>query len=97
MSVNFTLRLDESLKQQAFEVFENYGLTPTQGLKMILKDIADSKSIPVNLNRHREDYTLSAKGETLLRESIAEMESGEYTEHETFEDFMRHFSKDNKQ
>lgn len=37
MSVSYNIRLDEDLKNEAFEVFKSYGISPAQAIKMFLK------------------------------------------------------------
>ncbi|MBS9781008.1 MAG: type II toxin-antitoxin system RelB/DinJ family antitoxin [Gammaproteobacteria bacterium] len=92
MSANFSVRLDDELKRSAFAVIERYGMTPTQAVKMFFTEITETNSIPINLNR--SDYTLSANGEKLLRESIADIENGDYEVFETYEDFCKSLEED---
>ncbi|MBR0128640.1 MAG: type II toxin-antitoxin system RelB/DinJ family antitoxin, partial [Neisseriaceae bacterium] len=49
MSVNYSVRLDENIKNQAFSVIEEYGLTPAQVIKLIFRQIAETRAIPVSL------------------------------------------------
>lgn len=50
MAVNYSVRLDENLKNQAFSVIEEYGLTPAQVIKLVFRQIAETRTIPVSLN-----------------------------------------------
>lgn len=63
---SYTFRLDEELKQQAFSVFRNYGLNPAQAIKMILRQVAETKTIPVELN-----YQPNAETAEAIRELMA--------------------------
>ena len=47
---SFSFRLSENLKQEAFNVIENYGFTPSQVFNLFLTEIANTKTIPVNLS-----------------------------------------------
>lgn len=60
---SYTFRLDEELKQQAFSVFRNYGLNPAQAIKMILRQVAETKTIPVELNYQPNETTIQAMRE----------------------------------
>lgn len=80
MTTNFNLRLDEQLKSQSFSVIEGFGMTPSQFMRLVLKQVADTGSLPLSFEK-RESHTLSANGEALLRESIADIEAGHYTVH----------------
>lgn len=46
---NFNMRLDDDLKASAYSVLEQYGLTPTQAVRMFLNEIAHTKTIPLSL------------------------------------------------
>ena len=50
MTVNYSVHLDEDLKNQAFSVIEEYGLTPAQVIKMFFRQIAETRAIPVSLH-----------------------------------------------
>lgn len=45
------IRLDDKLKSDAFAVIESYGLTPSQTIRLLLKQIADTGNIPLNFER----------------------------------------------
>lgn len=77
MDTNFNLRLDEQLKSQSFGVIESFGLTPSQFMRLILKQVADTGSLPLSFEKR--PHTLSKNGERLLRESIADFENGNFS------------------
>ncbi len=54
MNTNFNLRLDENLKAQSFGVIESFGLTPSQFMRLILKQVADTGSFPLWFERGTE-------------------------------------------
>lgn len=51
-SINFNIRMDESLKERAFPIIESYGLTPAQAIKLFLNQIADTQKIPISFEHH---------------------------------------------
>lgn len=51
MNTNFNLRLDEQLKAQSFGVIESFGLTPSQFMRLILKQVADTGSLPLSFEK----------------------------------------------
>lgn len=51
MNTNFNLRLNEQLKAQSFGVIESFGLTPSQFMRLILKQVADTGSLPLSFER----------------------------------------------
>lgn len=76
---SYTFRLDADLKAQAFEVFKNYGLNPAQALKMFLRQVADTKTIPVQL-----DY----QPNTETAEAIEELMNGKGTKIDSIEELI---------
>lgn len=51
-TVNYTLRLDETDKRAAEEVFNQLGLTLSAGLTVYLKTVARQQKIPFELSLH---------------------------------------------
>ncbi len=45
----YQLRLDEATKRESFAVFEKLGMTPAEGMRVFLKMVAATKSIPFPL------------------------------------------------
>lgn len=87
-AVSYNMRIDKQLRDDAFLVLENYGLTPSQAFKLFLKQIATTKKVPLSFD-YQDDYTLSAKGEKLLNQSIQEFKNGEFETLNTVEYFQK--------
>lgn len=49
-STNFNMRLDEELKSNAYPVFERYGLTPSQAVKLFFNQVASTQKIPLSFD-----------------------------------------------
>lgn len=49
-NASFSFRVSEGLKTEAFKVINEYGLTPSQVFNLFLTEIANTKTIPVNLS-----------------------------------------------
>ncbi|UZA24279.1 type II toxin-antitoxin system RelB/DinJ family antitoxin [Moraxella bovis] len=73
---NFNMRLDNDLRQKAYPVLEQYGLTPSQAVRMFFNQIAQTGKVPLSFD-WGQSHTLSSNGEKLLRESIQAFENGE--------------------
>lgn len=51
----YQIRLNSQEKNEAFEVFKSLGITPAQGIRLFLKQVVLTKSIPFNIeNLHAE-------------------------------------------
>lgn len=49
-TTNYNIRLDQELKDKAFSVFESYGLTPSQAIKLFLNQVADTNAVPLSFD-----------------------------------------------
>ncbi len=49
-TTNYNLRLDKELKDNAFSVFDSYGLTPSQAIKLFLNQVAKTQVIPLSFD-----------------------------------------------
>ncbi len=49
-TTNYNIRLDKELKDTAFNVFDSYGLTPSQAIKLFLTQVANTKVIPLSFD-----------------------------------------------
>ena len=47
-TTNYNIRLDQELKDNAFAVFESYGLTPSQAIKLFLTQVAQTNQVPLS-------------------------------------------------
>ena len=49
-TTNYNIRLDQELKDSAFAVFESYGLTPSQAIKLFLTQVAQTNTVPLSFD-----------------------------------------------
>ena len=47
---NYNIRLEQELKDSAFSVFESYGLTPSQAIKLFLSQVAQTNTVPLSFD-----------------------------------------------
>lgn len=47
---SYTFRVDKELRDQAFAVFESYGLKPAQAIKLFFRQVAETKTVPIQLD-----------------------------------------------
>ncbi len=72
-TTNYNIRLDKDLKDRAFSVFESYGLTPSQAIKLFLNQVADTNAVPLSF-----DYQPTPNAQTIA--AMKELENGDYIE-----------------
>ena len=68
-TTNYNIRLDQELKENAFAVFESYGLTPSQAIKLFLTQVAQTNQVPLSFEYQKvsavsQDELLIYKGHT---------------------------------
>ena len=49
-TTNYNIRLDQELRDRAFSVFESYGLTPSQAIKLFLNQVAETNTVPLSFD-----------------------------------------------
>lgn len=77
------IRLDDTLKQNAFAVIESYGLTPSQTIRLLLKQIADTGNIPLDFER-----ALRYENNSDTMTAIDDARAGKLTTYHSLDDLM---------
>ncbi|MDO5686250.1 MAG: type II toxin-antitoxin system RelB/DinJ family antitoxin [Neisseria sp.] len=80
---NFNMRLDDNLRANAYPVLEQYGLTPSQAVRMFFIQIAQTGKVPLSL-----DWASPIPNKTTL-EAIAELENSGGTKYANAEEAMQ--------
>lgn len=57
-TVNFNMRLEKELKDETSQIFENYGMTTSQAVRMFLVNVAKTKKIPLSFDYQADDLVL---------------------------------------
>ena len=82
MSTTVSVRLDESIKEDAVAVLDELGLDMSTAIRMFVKQIADTRSVPLSLTlneglvgesyRRKLDSSIAAfnRGETFARDLV---------------------------
>ena len=83
-TVNFTIRMNESLKEQAFPIIERYGLTPAQAVKLFFNQIIRTQSIPLSFE---DNHTPNAVTRKAIED--AEKEFATAQRYKTVEDALK--------
>ncbi len=80
-TVNYNIRIDKELRDQAFAVLDRYGLPPSQAVKIFLNQIARTNSIPLSFD-YEQQPNLSTQ------RAINELENGGGTSYTNLEDLL---------
>lgn len=77
---NFNMRLDNNLRQRAYPILEQYGLTPSQAVRMFFNQIAQTGKVPLSFDWADTNQTvLNAKTQAHLQKTQQEFANGEFT------------------
>jgi len=71
-TTNYNLRLDQELKDSAFAVFESYGLTPSQAIKLFLTQVAQTNQVPLSFEYHK--VVAVSQDKLLVNENLSDRE-----------------------
>ena len=74
-TANYTIRIDQELRDRAFAVPEHYGLPPAQAFKLFLKQIADTQTVPLSFDHHANRIP-NAVTRRALEEAIENRKNG---------------------
>ncbi len=85
-TTNYNIRLDDNLRERAFAVFESYGLSPSQAIKLFLNQVADTRTVPLSF-----DYKAAENPSEATRQSLiaAREEFKTAKRYDNLEDMMR--------
>ena len=73
ITTNYNIRLDQELRDRAFAVFESYGLTPSQAIKLFLNQVAETNTVPLSF-----DYQSKPVNSAL--QAVTALDGGNHTE-----------------
>lgn len=86
-TTNISIRLDENLRAEATQILADYGLSPTQAIKLFFNQIVITHKVPLSFDYQAIEKKPTAK----LLNAIAELENGETTTYESIDDFVKAF------
>lgn len=60
-TVNFNMRIEKELKEQTSQIFEGYGMTTAQAVRMFLVNVAKTKKIPLSFDYQADELVLGSQ------------------------------------
>lgn len=75
-TVNFNIRLEKELKDETSQIFENYGMTTSQAVRMFLVNVAKTKKIPLSFDYQADDLVLGAQTLQAIEQGRLDYEAG---------------------
>lgn len=84
---NFNMRLDNKLKLSAYPVFEQYGLTASQAVRLFFNQVAKTGKLPLSLDFDLKEINHEKNSVTM--QAVQELKQGNVCRYESFNDFLK--------
>ena len=75
-TVNFNMRLEKELKDETSQIFENYGMTTAQAVRMFLVNVAKTKKIPLAFDYQADDLVLGTETLQAIEQGRLDYQAG---------------------
>ncbi|WP_169393575.1 MULTISPECIES: type II toxin-antitoxin system RelB/DinJ family antitoxin [Psychrobacter] len=75
-TVNFNMRLEKELKDETSQIFENYGMTTAQAVRMFLVHVAKTKKVPLSFDYQADNLALGAQTLQSVEQGRLDYQSG---------------------
>lgn len=86
-TTTFNVRMSEDLKTQATQVFESYGLSPTQAIKLFFNQVVATRKVPLSFDFYPENDQPNA---TTIR-AMRELDNGSGTLYHSLDDLLAEY------
>lgn len=87
-TTNFNLRLDKELRDRSFSVFERYGLSASQALKLFLNQVAETNAIPLSF-----DYQMKEPNAVTQKAILEALQRTDFSDALDIEDAIKTLDK----
>lgn len=90
---NFNMRLDNDLRGRAYPVLEQYGLTPSQAVRMFFNQIANTGKVPLSFDWASEPMEVSDQVLQVIQHNQLEQSQGKSTQYANLDEMMTDLAK----
>ena len=74
-TVNVNIRMDETLKKQVEELFDEFGINMTTAITMFVKSVVRERKIPFEISAPEDDF-YNEYNQAIIKKSIQELKDG---------------------
>lgn len=85
-SVNYNIRIDKELRDEAFSVLDKYGLSPSQAFRLFLTQIAGTGVVPLSFDYAPKVIDYEHNPTTM--QAINDAREGKMTRYENIDELM---------
>lgn len=90
---NFNMRLDNQLRNEVYPILEQYGLTPSQAVRMFFNQIAKTGKIPLSFDWGVKDLEPTDKLLKIIEQNEKDRLEGKVSTYNSFEEMMADLGK----
>lgn len=83
-SSNFNIRLDDSIKAEASQIFAGYGLSTSQAIKLFLNQVVATRKVPLSFDFQAVEYKPTAK----VLDAIKELERDDLPTYKSVDELL---------
>lgn len=85
-TTNFSVRIDDNLRDEATKILAGYGLSPTQAIKLFFNQVVATRKVPLSFDFQaaQENRKISPK----LARAIAELENDNLATYDSVEKLL---------
>ncbi len=76
---NFNVRLDTELRSQATQILADYGLSPTQAVKLFFNQIVHTQKVPLRFDYNTKELSPNAETQQAMQEALNRTDFSEST------------------
>ncbi|HEZ7193137.1 type II toxin-antitoxin system RelB/DinJ family antitoxin [Kingella negevensis] len=87
-TTNYNIRIEQDLRDKAFSVLESYGLAPAQAIKLFLKQVADTQTVPLSFNHHGTSRIPNETTLAAIQEILEDKETRHLKRYSSMEEMM---------
>lgn len=70
------MRVERQLKDETSQIFENYGMTMAQAIRMFLVNVAHTKKVPLALDYQADELVLGVQTLYAIEQGRADYDAG---------------------
>lgn len=90
---NFNMRLDNALKSSAYPVFEKYGLTASQAVRLFFNQVAKTGKLPLSLDFDVKE--INHEKNPITMQAVKEFKQGNVHRYNSFNELLEEIKNEN--
>lgn len=94
-AVNYSIRIDKELRDEAFAVLESYGLSPSQAFRLFLQQVAGTGTVPLSFDYAQSSIAYEKNPTTM--QAVEDAKSGKLTRYNSSDEMLEELNNQGSQ